>query len=112
MPPGLPLHRRGPRQYRPLIIAWTGAECDACAEPVEHVVINEAVRVAIDRRPHRDGTIAARIVGPQMHGYKVGPGRPVVAGYTTFREHATVCPAKPTPPHEQGSLFDTTEGNA
>jgi hypothetical protein len=107
-----PLHRRTPRQYRPLIVAWSGAECALCADPVTYVVLDATgERVAIDRRPHTAGMIAARIIGPQMHGYRLGKGRPLVAGYTAFREHTTVCEQAPPPPHEQPGLFDDTEGN-
>lgn len=124
--PGSPLHRRTPQQYRPLITAWSGSECGLCADPVTYVVLHAqatdsvvdatndagAQRVAIDRRPHRAGTIAARIVGPQMHGYRIGPGRPLLAGYTAFREHREVCPEAPPPPHEQPGLFDEPGGSA
>ena len=111
MSPGSPLHRRTAQPYRPLITPWSGSECGRCADPITYVVLDsEAVSVAIDRRPHRDGTIAARIIGSRMHGYRIGPSKPVLAGYTAFREHDMVCPEAPPPPHEQGSLFDDTEG--
>lgn len=112
MSPGSPLHRRTPQQFRPLITPWAGTECPRCCDPVTYVVLDAtADRVAIDRRPHSLGTIAARIVGPQMHGYRLGPGHPLISGYTAFREHDLVCPDAPPPPHEQQSLFDDTEGN-
>ena len=107
MTPGSPLRRRTPRQYRPLITAWTGTECGRCADPVTYVVLDgEGKSVAVDRRPHRAGTIAARMIGPRMHGYRIGKGKPLVAGYTAFREHDSICELAPPPPHEQPPLFD------
>ena len=111
MSPGSPLNRRTPQSYRPLITPWAGTECKLCADPVTVVVLDDSAdRVEIDRRPHRAGTIAARVIGPQMHGYRIGPGKPLLQGYTAFREHTEVCEKAPPPPHEQATLFDDTEG--
>ena len=112
---------RLPRSRRPELCPWYGAECGLCCDPVTNVVLDVRPgergisldplkgdkRVAIDRKVHPDGTIAARVIGSQMHGYRLGPGRPLVAGYRPFREHLSVCTEAPTPPHEQDTLFDT-----
>ena len=116
--------RDGPQSRRPEMCPWYGAECPHCADPVTRVVLDVTRpgegnaldplrgdrRVPIDRRVHPQGTIAARVIGSQMHGYRLGPGRPLVAGYRPFREHLAVCPESPPPPHEQPALFDDTEG--
>lgn len=107
---------RLPSSRRPELCRWYGAECPHCQDPVTHVTLHDSAggdtgRVAIDRKVHPLGTIAARVVGPQMHGYRIGPGRPLLSGYRLFREHLTVCTEAPPPPHEQPGLFDDTEGN-
>lgn len=118
------MRRAGPQSRRPELCPWYGAECPHCAGPVTLVVLDVLkaagderdplkanTRVAINRKVSNDGTIAARVIGSQMHGYRLGPGRPLVAGYRAFKEHLAVCPEAPPPPHEQASLFDATEGN-
>lgn len=104
-----------PRTRRPGLTRWSGAECDACSDPVEIVVLkadpllDDGSRVAIERavtgRVGEPGWIAARVIAGQMIGYRITKTRPLIDGYQAFKPHAAVCVEAPPPPHEQPSLF-------
>jgi hypothetical protein len=61
-------------------------------------------RVAVDRAVNARGTIAARNVGNQLHGYTLSQWLPVRDGFVRMRLHSEVCEFA-TPPTEQRPLF-------
>lgn len=104
------------RQYRPLLPKWSGAECGLCADPIEYVVLDDegGARVAVERRvaAGRDhaGMVAARMVGPQLHGYRITKARPLAKTHIPMRLHLAVGVCEEyEPPFEQPSLLTTEE---
>lgn len=101
--------RRTPPVRRPTLPRWSGAECPECADPVEYVVLDveatdKGQRVAVVRAVNPRGTIAARMIGPQLHGYRVAGFRPLRDGFVLMRLHEEVCEFA-TPATEQRPLF-------
>lgn len=88
---------------------WSRAECPECADPIEYVVLDvetagKGVRVAVDRRVNPRGTIAARVIGEQLHGYTLDQWHPLRDGFVRLRLHVEVCEFA-EPPIEQQPLF-------
>lgn len=101
--------KRTPAQRRPVLPPWSKAECPDCGDPIEYVVLDVATadtgqRVAVERAIYRRGTIAARMIGNKLHGYRITEFEPVREGFVPMREHAAVCEFA-VPPAEQRPLF-------
>lgn len=102
------------RQLRPLLPRWSGSECNDCADPIEYVVLDDegGTRVAVERtvahgRDHL-GQIAARMIGPKLHGYRITRARPLAKTHIPMRLHTERC-SEYKPPAEQLSLLATEE---
>jgi hypothetical protein len=98
-----------PPERRPLFPPWSKAECAECADPIEWVVLDvvataQVERVAVERRPHTQGTIAVRMIGDQLHGYTLTKLHPLRDGFVRVRLHTDVCEFA-VPPVEQRPLF-------
>jgi hypothetical protein len=101
--------RGTPPTRRPILPPWSGAECSECAAPVEYVTLDVehadgGERVAVVRAENPRGTIAARMIGTKLHGYRLTGFRPLRPGFVAMRLHAEVCEFA-TPPTEQHPLF-------
>lgn len=108
-----------PEQRRPVFPPWSAAGrrgCTHCGDPVEYAVLDviagaKVERIAIERAVNATGMIAVRMVGDQLHGYRITDLHPLREGFVRVREHRGLCPEQ-EPPHEQRPLFaTTTEGN-
>jgi len=98
-----------PPVRRPALPPWSRAECAECADPVEIVVLDveEAdggKRVEVGRKIDPGGTIAARMIGNQLHGYTLTNYRPVREGFIVMSLHSAVCEYA-VPASEQHPLF-------
>src|SRR5262245_29305580 len=101
--------RSTPPQRRPVLPPWSRAECPECADPVEYVVLDvekavEGRRVAVVRAVDHRGTIAARMIGNQLHGYTINRWHPQKEGFIRLRLHSEVCEFA-VPKTEQRELF-------
>lgn len=103
---------RRPRPYRPHTVRWQGAECDRCAAPILIVIDDaKAARIQVNPTETTAGTVAARMIGQQMHGFVITPTRPQPAGYYRFTLHVETCEDPPEPAHVQEGLpFDQPRG--
>lgn len=77
-----------------------------------YVVDDDAgVRHEVNLGESLRGTIAARLIGQQNHGFKITKLRPCPDGYHLFALHVTTCEDPPAPDSEQLSLLpDQPEG--
>lgn len=101
--------KRTPQSRRPILPPWSRAECPDCGDPIEYVTLDvkpgsTGTRVAVERAVYRRGTIAARMIGDTLHGYKLTELTAVGDGFIPMREHAAVCEFA-VPPAEQRPLF-------
>lgn len=99
-----------PPERRPIFPPWSKAECPECADPIEHAVLDviagiDTERVAVIRAVSPRGTIAVRMIGEQLHGYRLTDLHPLRDGFVRVRPHSDVCEFA-TPPVEQRPLFD------
>lgn len=96
-----------PPERRPILAPWSKSDCPECGDPVEYVVCDvydEGGTRARVERTHGRGTIAARMIGNQMHGYTITELRPLKDGFVRMRLHTEVCEFA-VPPAEQHPLF-------
>lgn len=101
-----------PPERRPLLPPWSRAECPECADPIEYVTLDveqsdEGVRVSVVRAVGTRGTIAARMIGDKLHGYRLTEFRALREGFVKLRLHQEVCEFA-VPPAEQLPLFRST----
>lgn len=95
------------KQRSPIFPPWSKSECPECADPVEYVVLdvhNEGARAMVIRKVDAHGTIAARWIGDQLHGYTLTEFHPLVDGFVRVKLHRLVC-TEAVPATEQRSLF-------
>jgi hypothetical protein len=100
---------RTPPVRRPVLPPWSKTECAECADPVEVVLLDVeqadgGTRVQVVRKTDHAGTIAARMIGNQLHGYRLTNFRPLRPGFVLMRLHSEVCEFA-TPATEQQPLF-------
>lgn len=106
---GSAVSSRTPPERRPVLPPWSRAECPDCADPIEYVTLDveatdKGTRVAVIRATHPQGTIAARMIGTKLHGYRLTQWRPLRDGFIRMRLHLEVCEFA-DPPTEQRPLF-------
>jgi hypothetical protein len=89
---------RTPPVRRPVLPPWSKTECAECADP------DGGTRVQVVRKTDHAGTIAARMIGNQLHGYRLTNFRPLRPGFVLMRLHSEVCEFA-TPATEQQPLF-------
>lgn len=105
-----PKRRRG-RVYK---AKKTGPpSCDSCQARIVFVTMTTTgKKVPVDPIPDDEGTVCARLVGSQLHGYVISKDRPYQRIYTRYTTHYSTCPdrprAAPKPrPEPAATLFDT-----
>ena len=74
------------------------ASCEACQARIVYVrMAATGKRVPVDPIPDDQGTVCARLVGNQLHGYVISAQHPHERPYTRYVAHFGTCADRPRP---------------